>query len=29
MSYLGEKSYGSIEFRNEVVEMCFPSERIV
>ena len=25
MSYLGEKSYCCIEFRNEVLEMCFPS----
>ena len=29
MPYLREKSYCSIEFRNEALEMCFPSERIV
>ena len=29
MSYFGEASYCSIEFRNEVLEICFPSERIV
>ena len=29
MPYLREKSYCSIEFRNEALEMCFPSEGIV
>ena len=29
MSYLGEKPYCSIEFNDEILEMCFLSERMV